>query len=165
MSASRTAELLLAGPSVAMIFVWRIAAVLGGGPEPRRIDEGFGNAHLLGVGERLVQLAQSVGARADLAARNRGMALEHRERAQEMARLAAPAAPDLQVLAVDLMVRVDRRGADVGVMARDHVPAADPRQVEAFRNRGCRAGDLEDNVGAFAVGCVEDQLASFLRRR
>jgi hypothetical protein len=68
---------------------------------------------------------QRVGAAADLAPRHLpGVAFQERQRAQEVPGLAAPAAADLEVLAVDVLVRVDRARPDVGVMTRHHVAAA-----------------------------------------
>ena len=52
------------------------------------------------------------------------MALEDAQRADEVADLAAPASADLEVLAVDLPVDVDRARAGVGVVAGNHVAAA-----------------------------------------
>ena len=71
-----------------MILVCRIMCIgsLATDQASPRIDQRLGDAHRLGVGERLVQLMQRVRARADLAARGRrGVALEERQRPEEVA--------------------------------------------------------------------------------
>ena len=77
------------------------------------------------------------------------------------ARLAAPAAPDLEVLAVDLLVRVDRAGPDVGVVPGDtsgrrrgpgqasrlRRPSPPPRSPRPRPRRGSRAHRVEPLAG------------------
>src|SRR3954451_2481676 len=84
-----------------------------------RTDKRFGQAHRFGVGERLIQSGERIRAGADRAPRNRGvMRLERAQRADEMADLAAPAAANLEVLAVDLLMHVDRARSRVGIVSR-----------------------------------------------
>src|SRR5204862_1958571 len=90
---------------------------------------------------------------------------EDRQGAKEMARLAAPAPADLEVLAIDLLVRVDRALPDVGVVPGDDISSADPGEVQAFGNRGRGAGGLEHDVRAFTMGRVEHGLPPGLVRR
>src|SRR6187401_507473 len=90
-----------------------------------RVDNCLGDAHRLGIGQRFVQAGERVGAPADLAPWDaRGMTLEQRQRAQEMARLAAPAAADLEMLAIDVPVRVHAGWPDIRVMAGNDVAPA-----------------------------------------
>src|SRR5688572_4009464 len=89
------------------------------------IDQRFRNTHRLGVGERIVERGQWVGPAADiLPGHFGGVPLEHRQRTKEMPRLAAPAAADLEMLAVDVLVNVDRGVANVRVMAGHDVASA-----------------------------------------
>src|SRR5215471_20072912 len=81
-----------------------------------RADKRFRKAHRFGVGERLIELGERVGTCADRAPRDRRvMPLEDAQRTDEVPDFAAPAAANLQVLAIDLLVHVDRARAGVGV--------------------------------------------------
>src|SRR5687768_590480 len=81
------------------------------------IHERFGDVHRLRVGQRLVQPMKRIGALTDGApGHGRGVALEETERAKKMSGLAAPASPDLEMLAVDMVMRVDRARSGVRVM-------------------------------------------------
>ena len=93
------------------------------------------------------------------------MALQDREGAEEVARLAAPAAADLEVLAVDLPVRVDLAVADVGVVPGDDVAPADAREIQSLGDGRGGAGGFDHDVRAFAVGRVEHGLAPAVGRR
>src|SRR4029453_17329206 len=100
------------------------------------IDERFGDAHGLGIRECGVELLQAVTPGPNLAPRNRGrMALQNRERPQEVPRFAAPAPVNVEMLAVDLPVRVDRTDAGIGVMPGDHISATVTRQVQPLSDR------------------------------
>src|SRR5262249_57592097 len=116
------------------------------------------------VGESVVEGGEAGRLRGDQAEGDLTVPLEHREGAEEMARLAAPAAHDLQVLAVDLTVGVDRAVADVGVVPRDDVAPAHTEQFEPFRDGGGRARRLDDDVSAFAVRGGGDDVAPAGRR-
>src|SRR5262245_32976637 len=89
---------------------------------------------------------------------DRRVPLEDGQRAEEVPRFAAPAAADLEMLPVDLVMRVDGRRADVRVVAGNHVSPADSREVETLGNGGGRAGRLEDGVRPFAVRGIHDGL-------
>ena len=90
---------------------------------------------------------------ADVAPRHlRRVPLEDRERAQEMAGLAAPAAANLEVLAVDVLVRVDRGRPDVGVVAGDHVAAAVAHEVEPSSTARADPAASMTTSKPFAVG-------------
>src|SRR4029453_11985502 len=97
------------------------------------LHQSLRDLHRFGIGECLVERRERIRAAADGLPRDGGgIALEERERAQEVAGLAPPAAADLGVLAIDLMVRVDRARADVGVVAGDNVAAAVATERESF---------------------------------
>src|SRR4051812_36903662 len=90
-----------------------------------RLNKSFGKTHRLGIGERLIEFGERVGLRADRPPRDRGMMpLKDAQRAHEVRHLAAPAAADLEMLAVDLLVDVDRARSGVGVVPGDHIAAA-----------------------------------------
>src|SRR4029078_10876990 len=78
--------------------------------------------------------------------------LETVQRAQKVPRLASPASANLEVLAVDLPVRVDRGRPDVGVVSRNHVTSAITNQIQPFPDPPGRPGGLDDDVEPFAVG-------------
>src|SRR5262245_40456752 len=74
-----------------------------------RSDKRLRQPHRLGIGERLIHFSERVRPRADRAPRHGGvMRVEQAQRAHEVRHLAAPASADLQVLAIDLLVHVDR---------------------------------------------------------
>src|SRR5215471_21771054 len=74
-----------------------------------RFDKGLRKTHRFGVGERLIEFRERVRARANgPPGDGRVMPFEHAQRANEMRDLAAPAAPNLEMLLVDLLVHVDR---------------------------------------------------------
>src|SRR5438094_88778 len=88
-------------------------------------DKGFRQAHRLGIGKRLIHVAERVRARAYRVPRDRRVVpFEDPQRAHEMADFAAPAAANLEMLAVDLPVHVDRARARVGVVTSDDVAPA-----------------------------------------
>src|SRR5689334_10135232 len=103
----------------------RIASAAAAMRASVRTDKRFGETHRLGVGERLIQFREPVDTCADRPPRNRRvMGLEHSQRAYVVTHLTAPAAANLEVLAVDLLVDVDRARAGVGVVAGDDIAAA-----------------------------------------
>src|SRR6185369_14986324 len=70
-------------------------------------DKGLRQPHRLCVGERLIELVERVGFRADRTPRDGGVVpLEDAQRADEMSDLTAPAAANFEVLAVDLLMHV-----------------------------------------------------------
>src|SRR5687768_7110017 len=91
------------------------------------------------------------------------MTLEQRQRAQEMARLAAPAATNLEMLAVDVLMTVDGRRSDVGVVPGDDVAAAVADEGEPLFERARRAGRLDHDVDALAM-CSRSQILQPLLR-
>src|SRR5689334_13327735 len=73
-----------------------------------RIDQRLRDLQRLSGRERFVELAESVGGGADpMPWHFMAVSLECAQRTQEMPRLAAPAAANLEVLAIDVLVRVD----------------------------------------------------------
>src|SRR5688572_32688382 len=95
----------------------------------------------------------------------RRMPFEERERAQKVSGVAAPAAADLQMLAVDLPVRVDGARPDVGVVAGDDVAAAVAHEIQSFFDGARRAGCLDGDVYAFSMRSREHCFESRIRRR
>src|SRR5687768_15304849 len=93
------------------------------------------------------------------------VALENFDRAQEVADFAAPASANLQVLAVDVLVRVDRAVADVRVVSRDDVRAPVARQPNALLERARGARGLDDDVSAEPVGELQNAGVPLVRRR
>src|SRR5690606_27441566 len=88
------------------------------------IDKRLGDAHAFCVLQGGLEAGERIGAPADVAPGDgRGISLEKGEGPEKVSRLAPPAAADLEVLAIDLAMRVDGAVAHVGVMAGDHVPA------------------------------------------
>src|SRR4029453_12051780 len=82
------------------------------------IDERFRDAHVRGVLQRLVQTVERIRALADGAPRyTRRVVFEELQCAKEMPWLASPAAPDVEVLPVDLMMHVDLARTRVGLWA------------------------------------------------
>jgi hypothetical protein len=77
--------------------------------------------------------------------------LEHAQRPQEMRRLAAPATANLEVLAVDVLMRIDGARPGVGIVAGHDVPAAITRQRQPFLDRASRACRFDYDVDPFAV--------------
>ena len=69
------------------------------------------------------------------------------------------------MLAVDVLMRVDRARADVGVVAGNDVAAAVADERHAFLDGARRAGGFDHDVGAFAVGPVADRLEPLRGRR
>src|SRR5689334_2394271 len=101
-----------------------------------RFNEGLWQTHRFGVGKRLIDVRERVGSRPDCAPRDGiVVAVEQPQRTHEVADFTPPAAADLEMLAVDLLMDVDRAGAGVGVMARDDVGAAVAYQIERFFDR------------------------------
>ena len=93
------------------------------------------------------------------------MLLEHAQRPHKVADLAAPAAADLQVLAIDLLVDVHRTRSSVGVVPGDYVPATVANQIERFFDRAGRAGSFNCDVDAKAGREAANLLVSLLDRR
>src|SRR4051794_39219483 len=112
-------------------------------------DKSLRETHRLGIGERLIEVRERVGFSPNRAPRNRGvMPLEHAQRADEVRQLAAPAAANLEMLAVDLLVDVDRARAGVGVVPGDHVAAAVADQIERLFDGARRTGRFDGHVDA-----------------
>ena len=78
-----------------------------------------------------------------------------------MADLAAPAAADLQVLSIDLLMHVDRAGPGIGVVAGDHVASAVTNQVERFLDRARGSGCFDGDIDAQSAGVRADELEPF----
>ena len=93
------------------------------------------------------------------------MTLEHTQRPHKVADLAAPAAADLQVLAIDLLVHVHRTRSSVGVVPGDDVSAAVANQVERFFDRTSRAGSFDGDVDTEAGREVARSARVAARRR
>src|SRR3954466_16365143 len=128
-------------------------------------DKSLRKTHRLGISERLIEVRERVGLRADRAPRNRVvMPLEDAQRAHEMRHLAAPAAANLEMLAVGLLVHVDRARAGVGVVAGDHVTAAVADQVERLFDGARRAGRFDGHVDTDAAGQRPHDLQALRRR-
>src|SRR5947207_5307131 len=120
-------------------------------------DKSFGQSHRFRVGERAVDLGERVGASPYRMPRNfRMMALEKTQRANEVSHLAAPAAPNLQMLAVDLLVNVDRARPGIGVMTGDHIAAAVADEGRRFLDGARRSGGLDGHVDAHAARQLEN---------
>ena len=95
-----------AGPTVATILVWRMSRSC----RRPRIDERLGDPHRLGVGQRLVQAMRAdTCARRSRATGHRGVCARGTSARGESGAGSLPQQPaDLEVLAVDLVMRVDR---------------------------------------------------------
>src|SRR3954464_11718464 len=94
-------------------------------------DKCFRQPHRFGVGERLIEFRQRIGLRADRAPRNRAvMTLENPQRADEVRDLTPPAAANLEVLAVDLLVNVDGARTGIRIVAGNHIPSAVANDIE-----------------------------------
>ena len=152
----------LAGPTVAMILVWRIvvvsrsrlaargsqfAAAAAHGPtvaansqaraasrEPRAVtptDRPAPSSSASPRRRRAPRSARPAGSvRAPIARHGTSRMLsQDRERLEEVPGLAPPAAADLEVLAIDVLMRVDGARTDVGVVAGDDVAAAVARRA------------------------------------
>src|SRR5262249_32023782 len=120
-------------------------------PLTPRIHERLRDLQGAGGLERVVNRAEPVRLRADRRERHVVMALARVERAEKMARLTAPAAADVEVLAIDVLVRVDRAVAGVRVVAGDDIRAAVAREAHALLERARRSGRLDDDVRAKAT--------------
>ena len=67
--------------------------------------------------------------------------------------LRAPAAMDLDVLAIDLPMRVNLDGSVVGVVTADHDAAAVAHHVECLGDRIGTAAGFDDDVRASIARC------------
>jgi hypothetical protein len=140
---------------------WRLG--LGRGPG---IHHRLRYPHGFGVGQRFVDAGQRIDALADVAPWHvRRMTLENCERTQEVAGLTPPAPSNLEMLPVDLPMRIDRRGPDVRVVSRNHVTTAITHQIETLFNGPCRTSRFDDDVEAFAVGVGARRVETFCRGR
>ena len=122
-------------------------------PGRPRIDQRLGDAHRFGVGQRIVQLMQRVGALADPAPRHRrGVTLAGASAPRRKWPASLPQQPRIsRCLRLMCVMRVDLAGAGVGVVAGDDVAAAVARQHQAFLEGARGPGGFDDDVDALAV--------------
>src|SRR4029453_12396482 len=88
------------------------------------IDEGFGDALGFRFGQCGIESIERVGPFANRAPRHFGREpFQKCERPKKVPGFTAPAPADVQVLAVDRLMHIDRARPGIGVMARDDVPS------------------------------------------
>jgi hypothetical protein len=73
------------------------------------------------------------------------------------ARRRCPTSPDVEVLLVQIQVRVEHRVPDIGVLPDDHIPPCVPGQPHAFRDRCRHSGRLDRDVCATSAGRLPDR--------